>query len=97
MSSAAPRIVEALDIVEHIGVGIVPYALDLSSCAFGLERREEGLNRSVLQLKPFHRSVLPAIAVRLPDTAGGLIEQVTPWSVISSWNWSDVYWSNWSA
>jgi hypothetical protein len=31
---SAPRVVEALDIVEHIGLGIVPGAIDLAGGAF---------------------------------------------------------------
>ena len=36
----ASRIVEALDIVEHIGAGLVACAVDLSPDALGLERGE---------------------------------------------------------
>jgi hypothetical protein len=34
---SAPRVVEALDIVEYIGLGIVPGSIDLASRALGLE------------------------------------------------------------
>jgi hypothetical protein len=90
----APRIIETLDIVEHIGVGIVPYALDLSNCALNDEKK--------VSIAPFVNSNLSTGAFcrlsrfdsqTLPD---GLIEQVTPWSAISSRNWSDVYWPRWT-
>jgi hypothetical protein len=45
-------IVEALDIVEHVGPGIVPRPIRLARCALGLQRGEEAL----------HRRIVPAIA-----------------------------------
>ena len=35
---SAPRILEALDVVKHIGLGIVAGMVDLSGCPFGFER-----------------------------------------------------------
>ena len=48
----ARRIVEALDIVEHIGPCLIPRPVGFSRDAFGFQRREEA----------FHRSIVPAVA-----------------------------------
>ncbi len=55
---SAPRVVEALDIVVHIGLGIVPSAIDLAGGAFGLERGEEALHGRVVPdiAGPAHRA-----------------------------------------
>src|SRR5450830_47804 len=37
-------IVEALDVVEHVGFRLIPRPVDFTRCAFGLERREEALH-----------------------------------------------------
>ena len=42
------RIVEPLDVVEHIRPGLVPGAIDFAGGAFGLQRREEALHRRVV-------------------------------------------------
>ena len=41
----ADRIVEPLDIVEHIRPGLIPGAIGFACRALGLERREEALHR----------------------------------------------------
>ena len=45
-------VVEPLDIVEHVRLGFVPGAIDLSSDAFGFQRREEA----------FHGGIVPDVA-----------------------------------
>ena len=52
------RVVEALDVVEHVSPRIVPGAVDLAECALGLERGEEALHRRVLShiSGPGHRA-----------------------------------------
>jgi hypothetical protein len=47
-----PWIIEALDIVRHVGAGLIACAIDLSLDALGLERGEEAL----------HCRVVPAVA-----------------------------------
>ena len=48
----ASGIVEALDIVEHIGPGLIACPIDLTPDALDLERGEEAL----------HRGIVPAVA-----------------------------------
>ena len=45
---ASPRIVEALDVVEHVGTGGITGAVDLAGRPFGLHRWEEALHRRVV-------------------------------------------------
>ena len=45
---AAPGIVEALDVVEHVGSGFVTRAIGFARRALGLERGEEALHRRVV-------------------------------------------------
>ena len=42
------RIVEAVDVVEHIGLGLVPRSVDFTRRALGLERGEEALHRRIV-------------------------------------------------
>ena len=44
----AHRVVEALDVIEHIGPGFFPCPVDLAAEPFGLHRREEALHRGVV-------------------------------------------------
>ena len=37
-------IVEAFDVVEYVGLGLVASAIGLARCPFGLQRREEALH-----------------------------------------------------
>jgi len=46
------RIVEALDVVEHVGTGFAAGAIDFAGCAFGLQRREEALHRGIVPEVP---------------------------------------------
>jgi hypothetical protein len=41
---AAFRIVESFDVVEHIGLRLIPRSAHLARCTFGLQRREEALH-----------------------------------------------------
>lgn len=41
-------IVEALDVVEHVGTCFVAGAVDFAGCAFGLQRREEALHLGIV-------------------------------------------------
>ena len=41
-------IVEALNVVEHVGSGLVPCPVHLTRCPFGFERREEALHRGIV-------------------------------------------------
>ncbi len=43
-----PGIVEAFDVVEHIGLSLVSRAVDLSSHPLDLERGEEALHRRIV-------------------------------------------------
>ena len=42
------RIVEALDVVEHVGLGVVPRSVHSARSPLGLQRREEALHRRVV-------------------------------------------------
>ena len=42
------RVVEALDVVEHICSGLVPDEIDFALGALGFQRREEALHRRVV-------------------------------------------------
>jgi hypothetical protein len=42
------RIVEALDVVEHVGLGLIPRPVHLARCSLGLQRREEALHRRIV-------------------------------------------------
>lgn len=44
----AGRIVEPLDVVEHICCGLVPGAVGFALDALGLQRREEALHRRIV-------------------------------------------------
>ena len=44
----ASRVVEAFDVVEHIGPGLIPRPISLAVDAFGLQRREEALHRRIV-------------------------------------------------
>ena len=46
----APGIVEALNVIEHIGSGFVPGSIQFARCPRGLERGEEALHRGVVQV-----------------------------------------------
>src|SRR6266702_3987550 len=41
-------IVEALDVVEHVGLGLIPRPVHLARCSLGLQRREEALHRRIV-------------------------------------------------
>src|ERR1700728_707449 len=41
-------IVEALDVIEHVSLGILPGSIGFARCALGLQRREEALHRGVV-------------------------------------------------
>ena len=42
------RIVEALDVVEHVGLGLVACSVHLARCSLGLQRREEAFHHRVV-------------------------------------------------
>ena len=43
-----PRIVETLDVIEHIGPGLRSRAVQLGGRAFGLQRGEEALHHRIV-------------------------------------------------
>ena len=45
---ASLRVVEELDVVEHVGAGLVTCAVDLAGCALGFQRRKEALHRGIV-------------------------------------------------
>ncbi len=45
---SASGVVEALDVVEHVGAGFIPGAIDLACGALSLQRREEALHRGIV-------------------------------------------------
>ena len=45
---ASTSIVEALDVVEHVGLGLLPCPVDTASDPLPLEQREEALDRCVV-------------------------------------------------
>ena len=45
---ASARVVEPLDIVEHVGPGLVSGAIHLASDALGFQRGEEALHRRIV-------------------------------------------------
>ena len=73
----ADRVVESLDVVEHVGPGGVPRPVDLSADPF----------RSVFSDEK--KLSMAALSHTFPER---LIEQSTPLSAISRWNCSLVYW-----
>ena len=52
------RIVEAFDVVEHIGSGLVSGSVHSACCSLGFERGEEALHRRVVPdvARPAHRA-----------------------------------------
>ena len=68
----ADRVVESLDVVEHVGPGGVPRPVDLSADPF----------RSVFSDEK--KLSMAALSHTFPER---LIEQSTPLSAISRWNW----------
>ena len=42
------EIIEALDVAEYIGLGLVPYPIDLTRYTLGLERGKEALHRRIV-------------------------------------------------
>ena len=60
-----PGIIEALDVIEHVGFGLVSRVVCLVRRAFGLQRGEEA----------FHRRVVPAIARAAHATREALVRQ----------------------
>ena len=75
----ADRVVESLDVVEHVGPGGVPRPVDLSADPF----------RSVFSDEK--KLSMAALSHTFPER---LIEQSTPLSAISRWNCSLVYWAD---
>ena len=57
------RIVEALNVIEHIGLSLVPRPVGLARRSFGLQRGEEAL----------HRRIVPAIARTAHGTGDAMI------------------------
>ena len=45
---ASPDVGEALDVVKHIGLGLVARPVGLTRCPLGLQRREEALHRGIV-------------------------------------------------
>ena len=64
----ALEVVEALDVIEHIGLGLGPCAIRLARCPFRLERGEEA----------FHRSIVPDIARSAHGTGDAIVRQQQP-------------------
>ena len=60
-----PRIVEALDVIEHIGLGLRARVVHFGGRAFGLQRGEEAL----------HHRILPDIACPAPATGDAVVGQ----------------------
>ena len=52
----APGIVEALNVVEHVGLGLCPGAIRLARCSFRLERGKATLHRRTVSdiARPAH-------------------------------------------
>ena len=61
----ARQVVEALDIIEHIGSCLVPRPVGFSRDPFGFQRREEA----------FHRSIVPAVAGTAHRTGDAIAHQ----------------------
>jgi hypothetical protein len=72
----SPRIVEALDIVEHVGLGLIPRSLDLAGYPLGLERGEQALHCCII---PY----VPRAAHRADDAVIGKREVDPIWLVMS--------------
>ena len=72
---APRRIVEALDVVEHVCLRVIAGAVGLAPDPLGFSEEK--------------KLSIAALSQTLPDR---LIEQVTPLSAISRWNFSLVYW-----
>jgi hypothetical protein len=62
-----PRIVEALDIIEHIGLGLRSRAVHLRRRAFGFQRGEEAL----------HHRIVPDVARPAHATGHAVVGQET--------------------
>ena len=60
-----PEIIEALDVIEHVGFGLVSRTVRLVRCAFGLQRGEEAL----------HRGIVPDIAGSAHATGHAVVSQ----------------------
>jgi hypothetical protein len=61
-------VVEALNVIEHIGLGLGPCAIRLARWSFRLERGEEA----------FHRSIVPDIARSAHGTGDAIVRQQQP-------------------
>jgi len=42
------RIIEAFNVVKHVGLGIIARPIGFARCALGLERGEEALHRRIV-------------------------------------------------
>ena len=82
----ACRVVEAFDVIEHLGLRLI-------SRAIGFARDPLGLQRGEPKAGVANKLSMAALSQTLPER---LIEQVTPLSAISRWNCSLVYWLPWS-
>ena len=45
---SAPGVSEALDVIEHVHLSVIPRPIALASGVLGIERREEALHRGVV-------------------------------------------------
>jgi hypothetical protein len=75
----SPRVVEALDVVEHIRPGVIPRPVDLAGCPLGLQRREEALHRSIVPdvAGPAHRAGDAVVGHQALELLAGIL---LPWS-----------------
>lgn len=45
---SAPGVIEALDVLEHVGLGLVPRPVRLAGRSLGFQRGEEALHRRII-------------------------------------------------
>ena len=66
------RVVEALDVVEHVCPGVVPGSIDLAGTPFGFERGEEALHRRIVPdiAGPAHGTIDTIVIQQQPELFG---------------------------
>lgn len=72
---APDGVVEPLDVVEHICLGLVPGAIGFPLCALGLQRGEEALHRRVIAdiTGPAHAANDAAIGHQALELVAGIL------------------------
>jgi hypothetical protein len=95
----APGIVEALDVVEHVGLGLVACPVRFACRSFGFQRREEALHRRIIPTLPdrFIEQVTPwsASAAGTARYKAEVIHRRGPWRSFEAVEFATLEWVDW--